>query len=108
MAGVSSGALGPGQSAALGALTGTNGIWMSFTASYTCSVPSDTAANAWLEGSADGGTTWFPLTPAQSTPPSASPTGTGVRFYTGEPVNALKAFAECSAGNTVTVTVTGE
>jgi len=108
VAGVSTSALGPGGSQALTALTGTNGIWATYTASYTCSNTADPAANAWLEGSADGGTTWFPLTPWTDTPPSASPTGTGARFYASQPANALKAFVLCSAGNTVTVTVTGE
>ena len=108
MTGISTSALESGQSQTLTELTGTNGIWTAYTASYTCSAPADPAVNAWLEGSADGGTTWFPLSPAQSTPPSASPTGTGARFYAGQPVNALNAIVRCSAGNTVTVTVTGE
>lgn len=104
MAGQSTSALGPGGSQAL-TLSGT---WASYVASYTCSNPADAAANAWLEGSADGGTTWFPLNPQSSTLPTASPTGTGTRFYTGQPVNALKVFVMCGTGNTVTVTVTGE
>jgi hypothetical protein len=104
VAGTSTSALGPGASQAL-TLSGT---WATYTASYTCSNAADPAANAWLEGSADGGTTWFPLNPTASALPTASPAGTGARFYTGQPANALKAFVQCSAGNTVTVTVTGE
>jgi hypothetical protein len=86
-------------------LSGTGATWATFTASYACSAPSDPAANAWLQGSADGGTTWFELTPRQSALPAGS---AGARFYTGQPVNALQAFVTCSPGNTVTVTVTGE
>lgn len=101
MAGSSTDALASGASQAL-TLTGT---WTSYSASYTCSDTADPAASAWLQGSADGGATWFPLTPYDSAPPAA--TGTGVRFYKVRPVNAVQAFVTCGPGNTVTVTVTG-
>lgn len=109
MASPTTGALANGASAVLTvpASPGT-GTWTSYTASYTCSAPADPQANAWLQGSADGGTTWFPLTSSGGSSAAASPTGTGVRFYTGQPVNAVKVFVVCSTGNTVTVTVTGE
>lgn len=106
MAGVSTSALSPGTSQAL--TIPSSATWASYTCSWTCSSATDTSANAWLQGSADGGTTWFPLTPAHGSNPPASPTATGVRFYSGQPVNSLKAFVQCASGNTVTVTVTGE
>ena len=105
--GMSTSALSNGTSEVLTDLAGASATWTAYTASYVCSVPADAAANAWLEGSADGGTTWFPLVSQQSAPPSAAGRA-GVRFYTGQPVNAVQAFVTCSAGSTVTVTVTGE
>jgi len=103
MAGVSTSALAPGGSQAL--TIPSSATWRNYTASWTCSSASDASASAWLQGSADGGATWFPLTQSGSTPPSG---GAGARFYEGQPANALKAFVQCAAGNTVTVTVTGE
>lgn len=100
MAGTTAGPLGPGTS---GVIT-LGATWSRLTASFTCSAASDTQATAWLEGSADG-TTFFPLRSHDSQP--ASVTGTGAVFYRDQPVTAVKAFVQCSPGNTVTVTVAG-
>lgn len=91
--------LGPGASQVLTVSA------VTFTASYTCTNPADTQANAWLEGSVDG-TTFFPLRDHDSITPAQ--TGTGARFYRDQPVTAVKAHASCSTGSTVTVTVAGE
>lgn len=102
----STSALGPGGSQVLSvpATPGT-GTWTNYSMSWTCSVPSDPQARAWVLGSADG-TTFFPLRNYDGFP--ASETGTGVQFFQYQPVVALQAFVSCSAGNTVTVTVAGE
>lgn len=104
MASPTTGALSGGDSAVLTA-DSTSGTWTTFTAAYVCSDPADPEANAWLAGSVDG-VSFFPLRPYDSFPPSEG--GAGVRFYKNQPVTAVQAFVRCSAGNTVTVTVTGE
>lgn len=106
MAPPATGALGPGGSQVL--TVPSSATWVNYTASYVCSSTADTAANAWLEGSADGGTTFFPLTPSRGTLPSQSAAGAGSRVYLSQPVNAVKVHVQCTSGNTVTVTVTGE
>ena len=101
MAGSSTNALGPAGSQVI---TVTSGPWRTTTMSWTCSNPADPNAGAWLEGSADG-STFFPLRGDGGSP--ASQTGTGVKFYRDQPVNAVQVFVTCSPGNTVTATVTG-
>lgn len=105
MAQPTTGAIGPGASAVLPLPSGVT-TWTNFTASWTCSSPSDVNAGAWLQGSADGGVTWFPLRVDDSV--ASGQTGTGALFYRFKPVTALQAFVTCSSGNTVTVTVAGE
>lgn len=102
MAGQSTAALGPGGSQIITVASGAT--WSRVTLSWTCSVPSDQQARAWLQGSADG-TTFFPLRPGDAADPSV--TGTGAVFYRDQPVTAVKVLVACSPGNTVTATVTG-
>ncbi len=98
-------ALDPGASAVLTPAGTTTPTWTNFTMSWTCSDTSDATARAWIEGSADTGTTFFPLRNHDGFP--ASQTGTGVQFFQFQPVNTLRVHVSCAAGNTVTVTVAG-